>query len=274
MCQITITQALQQSCQTIDRNDARILLQHVLKANYAFMLAHPEQVLTLGQVAALDGLVTRRENGEPIAYLIGEQGFYDLIFKVTPAVLIPRPETELLVELGLARIPTDCTCRILDLGTGSGAIAVTLAKHRPQSNVVAVDLSMDAVLVARMNADAHSVSNLSIVTSDWFDQLGGDEFDVIVANPPYVAEDDPHLSQGDLRFEPQMALSAADEGLACLQHIVATAPEYLKTDGWLLLEHGYDQADACRGLLQAAGFSQLFSHPDLAGILRVSGGRL
>jgi release factor glutamine methyltransferase len=269
----TIAQALQQACQEIDHIDARILLQHVLNVNHAFLLTYSNQVLSPAQDRIFCQLVARRVNGEPIAYIIGECDFYDLTFKVTPDVLIPRPETELLVELALMRVSAKNNYRVLDLGTGCGAIALTLAKHCPQINVVAVDLSIAALAVARKNVDKIQVSNVCIATGNWFSELSGKKFDLIVSNPPYVAENDPHLKQGDLRFEPEIALTADANGLACIRDIIAAASDYLVMGGWLMFEHGYDQAVACRELLEAAGFEEIFSHPDLAGIMRVSGGQ-
>ena len=270
----TITQALTSAYREIDRVDARLLLQHVLDVEHAFLLTHPDQVLTSQQTDDFSRLVRQRSDGIPVAYLIGRRDFYDLTFKVTEAVLIPRPETELLVELALKLIPDNQFCKILDLGTGSGAIAITIAKHRPQSQVTAIDLSSEAIAVSRWNAANLEVNNISLRTGNWFDELSGEKFDLIVSNPPYVAENDPHLQQGDLRFEPQMALSTGDNGLACIRHIIAAAPNYLVNDGWLLLEHGYDQAAACRRLFGDRDFSNICSYPDLAGIMRVSGGQL
>jgi release factor glutamine methyltransferase len=271
--QKTLAQALVRSCRAIDKVDAQMLLQHVLNVNQAYLLTHPDQLLTCQQEEAFAQLVTQRVDGTPIAYLTGEREFYSLKFSVTEAVLIPRPETELLIDLALARIPTHKACRILDLGTGSGAIAITIAKHRPESHVVAVDCSAAALFVARLNAQNLVVSNIHIVQGNWYDELAQEKFDLIVSNPPYVAEHDPHLQQGDLRFEPLQALATGDDGLACIKHIIINANKYLADEAWLLLEHGYDQAAACRQLLIENGFSQLFSHNDLAGIIRVSGGR-
>ncbi len=273
MQQITIEQVLNWSCQLIDRVDARVLLQYILHVNHAYLLTHPEEVLVEERSEAFNKLVMQRVQGMPIAYLTGECAFYDLTFKVSPAVLIPRPETELLIELALARIPSDRSYQILDLGTGSGAIAITLAKHCPQAEVVAVDLSADAVSIASMNTKNLGVDNVCFVRGNWFDGLVGKKFDMIVSNPPYVAEGDPHLKQGDLRFEPQMALTASDNGLASLSKITAHAPAYLVAGGWLLLEHGYDQAAVCRQLLANTDFSNISSYTDLAGIMRVSGGQ-
>lgn len=271
---ISIAQALQRACQGIAHTDARILLQYSLGVNHAYILTHPDQALSSAQQRLFFRLVARRMDGEPVAYLIGECDFYDLIFKVTPDVLIPRPETEILVELALMRLSVNYSNRILDLGTGSGAVALTLARHCPQANVVAVDLSPAAVSIARENADNLNINNVFIATGNWFSELSGEKFDLIVSNPPYVAENDPHLNQGDLRFEPRMALTASIDGLSCIRTIIAAASDYLVAGGWLLFEHGYDQAAACRQLLEAAGFAETFSHPDLAGIMRVSGGRL
>ncbi|MBL0010522.1 MAG: peptide chain release factor N(5)-glutamine methyltransferase [Nitrosomonas sp.] len=270
----TITQALTTACREIDRVDARLLLQHVLGVDHAFLLTYPDQVLTSQQTDKFSRLVKQRIDGIPVAYLIGKRDFYDLTFKVTEAVLIPRPETELLVELALKLIPDNQFCKILDLGTGSGAVAITLAKLRPQCKVTAVDLSSDAIAVSRWNAENLEVNNIYLKTGNWFDELSGERFDLIVSNPPYVAENDPHLQQGDLRFEPQMALSTGDNGLKCIRHIIAMAPDYLVNNGWLLLEHGYDQAAECRRLFGDKDFSNICSYPDLAGIMRVSGGQL
>lgn len=271
---VSIEQALRASSQKIESIDARILLQHALNENQAFFHTHPEQTLTSQQAQTFNQLVARRVTGEPVAYLIGERDFYDLTFKVTPAVLIPRPETELLVELALARVPVNQHCRVLDLGTGSGAVAITIAKHRPRTTVIAVDVSIDAIAVASRNAEEIGVTNITIINGNWFDAMIGVKFDLIVSNPPYVAEGDPHLKQGDLRFEPPLALAAEDDGLACLRSISSEAPEHLNVGGWLLMEHGYDQADVCRQLLEEAGFKRTFSSPDLAGIMRVSGGEI
>jgi release factor glutamine methyltransferase len=271
---LTISQALATACRDIDRIDARLLLQHVLNADHAILLTYPDRILTAQQLEAFLHLVQRRIDGAPVAYLTGERDFYDLTFKVSEAVLIPRPETELLIELALQLIPPGRSCKILDLGTGSGAIAITLAKHRPHCEVTAVDLSPAAIAVAQWNACNLQTHNLNFVMGSWFDELSGEKFDLIVSNPPYVADTDPHLQQGDLRFEPPMALSAGDNGLSCIHRIIDEAPDHLVSNGWLLLEHGYDQAAACRQLLQEKDFSNICSHPDLAGIMRVSGGQL
>ena len=276
MQQLTILQALHQARRDIDDTDARMLLQSVLDVSHAHLIAYCEHELTPEQAQSFRLLTIRRMHGEPVAYLMGKREFYGLDFKVTPAVLIPRPETELLVDLALKRIPLDRPCKILDLGTGSGAIALTLARHRPLADIVAVDSSADAVVVAKINAEQFNVNNVRIIETDWFEGLSGEGFDLIVSNPPYVACGDPHLTRGDLRFEPRMALTegAGGDGLDCIRFIITAAPRYLIAGGALLFEHGYDRVEACRDLLGKAGFRRVISRSDLAGIPRVSGGRL
>jgi release factor glutamine methyltransferase len=273
MQQITVLQALRQARRDIGDTDARILLQHVLDVSHAHLIAHAEQELTPEQARTFQLLVARRFQGEPVAYLIGKREFYSLDFMVTPAVLVPRPETELLVDLALERIPAGRPCKVLDLGTGSGAIAVTIAKHRPLADIIAVDASENAVAIAKINAAQLNAGNVRVIMGNWFDGLAGERFDLIVSNPPYIADGDPHLTRGDLRFEPPTALTAGGDGLECIRFIIASASSHLVEGGALLLEHGYNQADVCRQLLDKSDFGGVFSRPDLAGIMRVSGGR-
>jgi release factor glutamine methyltransferase len=204
--------------------------------------------------------------------LLGEREFFGLTFKVTPATLIPRPDTELLVELALQRIPQQGVCRVLDLGTGSGAIALSIAHARPNAQVVALDASEAALEVARQNQEKLSVKNVEFLRSDWFAALHQQRFDVIVSNPPYIESEDVHLRQGDVRFEPLSALASGLDGLDDIRRISAQAMRYLNPHGWLMLEHGYNQARQMRAILQQSNFQQLFSASDLAGIERVSGG--
>ncbi len=272
MLQITISEALHQARRSIGDTDARMLVQHALSVSHAHLIAYPEQELSPEQVQYLGQLTQRRACGEPVAYLTGRREFYSLDFTVTPAVLIPRPETELLVDLALERIPVDRAFKVLDLGTGSGAIALTIAKHRPLVSVIAVDASVEAARIAESNAEQLNVHNVRIMKGDWFEGLGGERFDLIVSNPPYVASTDPHLSQGDLRFEPAMALTDGADGLGCLRAIMGSASAHLVAGGTLLVEHGYDQAEVCRQLLENAGFGAIICRPDLAGIPRISGG--
>ena len=273
MQQITVLQALHQARRDIGDIDARILLQNVLDVSHAHLIAHAEQELTPEQAKIFQLLVARRFHGEPVAYLIGKREFYSLDFMVTPAVLVPRPETELLVDLALERIPAGRPCKVLDLGTGSGVLAITIAKHRPLADIIAVDASANAVAIAKINAAQLNAGNVRVITGHWFDGLAGERFDLIVSNPPYIADGDPHLTRGDLRFEPRTALTAGGDGLECIRFIIASASSHLVEGGGLLLEHGYNQADVCRQLLDKADFGEVFSRPDLAGIMRVSGGR-
>ncbi|HSE02021.1 MAG TPA: peptide chain release factor N(5)-glutamine methyltransferase [Burkholderiales bacterium] len=255
----------------LDPVDARALLRAALGVGDAHLVAHPGQPLTERQRERYLAWVERRRAGEPVAYVTGEREFYSLEFKVTPAVLIPRPETELLVDTALERIPREAPIRVLELATGSGCVAVAIALHRPRARVTATDLSREALVIARENAARHG-AGIEFVESDWFAAVAGRQFNLIVANPPYVAERDPCLAEGDLRFEPQVALVAGADGLACIRLLVAQARAHLDPGGSLLLEHGHDQATRCRALLEQAGYRDVISRHDLAGIERVSGG--
>jgi release factor glutamine methyltransferase len=266
---LSIALALDQSTSRIE---IQCLLQHVLGVQRAYFLAHPEQILSEAQQGAFDALLQRRLHGVPIAHLLGEREFFGLNLKVTPATLIPRPDTELIVELALNRISKAQPCRVLDMGTGSGAIALAIAKHRPNAEVVAVDASQDALAVAIENAGRLGIANVHFMQSDWFFALNGQRFDLIVSNPPYIASGDIHLSQGDLRFEPLSALASGADGLDDIRRIISAAPQYLTSNGWLLLEHGYDQAKSVRDQLTQRGFGEVFSEKDIAGIERVTGG--
>lgn len=257
----------------IDPVDSRALLRAALEVSDTYLVAHPRKTLTDRQRARYLAWVERRRAGEPVAYLTGEREFYSLAFKVTPAVLIPRPETELLVEAALERVPAHAASSVLDLGTGSGCVAVAIAKHRPRAQVTATELSREALAVARENAARHG-SNIEFIESDWLDALAGRRFGLIVSNPPYVAEHDPHLSQGDSRFEPRAALVAGADGLSCIRLIIVQARAHLEPGGGLLFEHGYDQAARCRALLAQAGYFDVETRRDLANIERVSGGRV
>lgn len=268
----TVRDALAES--RLDPREAALLLREALRVEAAYLIAHPERVLTPAETGLYQEWVSRRQAGEPVAYLVGKKEFYGLEFRVTPDVLIPRPETELLVELALPHVPNGEPSRVLDLGTGSGILAITLAKYRPKAAVTATDRSAEALAVAQANARRLEVLNVAFVTGNWYAPVGRRRFDLIVSNPPYVAPEDPHLGQGDLRFEPQAALKdGAADGLGSIRAIIAGASEHLKPGGWLLFEHGYDQAEACRKLLAETGFTDVFSGRDLAGIERVSAGR-
>jgi release factor glutamine methyltransferase len=251
--------------------DARALMRAALGVDDAYLIAHPGEALTDRQRERYLAWVERRRAGEPVAYLTGVREFYSLDFKVTPAVLIPRPETELLVGTALERIPPEAPYRVLELATGCGCVAVAIALHRPRARVTATDVSRGALVIARENAARHG-AGVEFVESDWLAAVAGRRFDLIVANPPYVAEHDPCLAEGDLRFEPRVALAAGADGLACIRLIVAQACAHLDPGGSLLLEHGHDQATRCRALLEQAGYRDVVSRRDLAGIERVTGG--
>ena len=314
----------------LDASGARIevqtLLQQALKVSRAYLLAYPERCLNDDEQTCYQALFQRRVKGEPMAYIFGEREFFGLVFKVTPATLIPRPETELLVELALQRIPKkhdshqpsgklnsqDVGCgelanrinrercgssvttsytgavpaqyarfseghdgfRVLDLGTGSGAIALSLAHARPDIVVVAVDASAEALAVASENAQLLGIQNATLIPSDWYSALTNQRFDLIVSNPPYIVDGDPHLQQGDLRFEPASALASGKDGLEDLRTIVDGASAHLLSSGCLLVEHGYDQAPQVRELMRQKGLTEVFSERDLSGIERVTGGHI
>jgi release factor glutamine methyltransferase len=249
----------------------RILLQHALGLSRVGLITQSERALTQDEATRLATLVRRRLDGEPIAYIIGRREFFGLDFEVNPAVLIPRPDTELIVELAVERLAPQG--RLLDMGTGSGAIAVAVAHTRKDARVTALDVSEAALAVARANA-AGNGANVRFLRSDWFSAIGDERFEVIASNPPYIAAGDEHLSQGDLRFEPVGALTDHADGLSALRIIVGGARTHLVAGGWLLLEHGYDQAAQVRALLDADRYTEVQSWRDLAGIERVSGGRI
>jgi release factor glutamine methyltransferase len=260
-----------QAALPLDPLENRILLCHALGLSRVALITQSERALTAEEAERLAAVVQRRQFGEPIAYIVGEREFFGLSFQVNDSVLIPRPDTELLVELAIDRLPP--RGRLLDMGTGSGAIAVSVAHTRPDAEVTALDFSGAALDVARANANAHGV-DIRFLRSDWFSNLDDERFSVIASNPPYIAASDEHLARGDLRFEPNMALTDHADGLAALRVIVGGAGNHLDRDGWLLMEHGYDQAAQVRELLSAHGYVDVQSWQDLAGIERVSGGRL
>ena len=268
----TVETLLRQAA-AIDRVDAEWLLAHSLQTPRSWLFAHSGDAVPAEAAVRFAALLARRQAGEPVAYLTGSQGFWTLDLAVSPATLVPRPETELLVERALARIPVNSASHVADLGTGSGAIALAIAKERPHTAVIATDASAAALEVARGNAARNGITNVEFREGDWLAPLAGETFDLIASNPPYIAEGDPHLDRGDLRFEPPTALSSGEDGLDAIRSIVRDAPARLAPGGWLLLEHGWDQADAVRALLNTAGFAQVQSRPDLAGVPRCSGGR-
>ncbi|EJG0603070.1 peptide chain release factor N(5)-glutamine methyltransferase [Cronobacter sakazakii] len=251
------------------RRDAEILLAFVTGRTRTFILAFGETALTDDELTRLDALLARRAAGEPVAYLIGQREFWSLPLEVSPATLIPRPDTECLVEQALARLPATA-CRILDLGTGTGAIALALASERPDCHVTALDIIPEAVALAKRNAQRLGIDNVTILQSHWFSALTDVRFSLIVSNPPYIDGDDPHLSQGDVRFEPKSALVADNAGLADLETLVTEARRFLEDNGWLMLEHGWQQGEAVRELFTRAGYQAVETCRDYGGNERLT----
>lgn len=255
------------------RLDAELLLAHALGKSRSYLHAWPERELDAPQLERYRAALARRQAGEPVAYILGQQGFWSLELEVASHTLIPRPDTELLVETVLALLPAT-PAALLDLGTGTGAIALALASERPAWQVTGVDRVPEAVALAERNRARLKLANAGFVASHWFSALAGQRYQLIVSNPPYIAADDRHLGEGDVRFEPSSALVAGVDGLDDIRLIIAQAPGYLEAGGWLLLEHGFDQAAAVRELLSARGFSAVESRRDLGGHERISLGRL
>ncbi len=264
---------LRAAARRIDVDDARWLLRHAAGRSPAWLYAHGREPLPDAVVEAFADLVARREAGEPVAYLTGVRGFWGLDLAVSPATLIPRPETELLVELALARIPA-ADARVVDLGTGSGAVALAIARERPAASVLATDASADALAVARANAGALGLARVRFARGDWYDAVAGERFDVVVSNPPYIEADDPHLARGDLRFEPPGALASGADGLDAIRRLAADAAGHLVPGGWLLVEHGLAQGEAVRALFVAGGLEAVATRQDLEARDRVTLGRL
>ncbi|MEJ1250429.1 peptide chain release factor N(5)-glutamine methyltransferase [Denitratimonas tolerans] len=257
-------------CGDAARREAELLAEFALGVDRAWLFAHADDAVKPEECARYLALLARRAGGEPLAYLLGHVGFWTLDLEVTPDTLIPRPETELLVDAALARLPEGTAPRVADLGTGSGAIALALASERPLARVLATDASAAALDVARRNAARNEVGNVAFRRGDWLAPLAGERFDLIASNPPYVALGDPHLAQGDLRFEPETALASGADGLDALRTLARGAPGHLAPGGWLLLEHGLDQGEAVRGLLRDAGFHRIETLRDLEGRERVT----
>lgn len=259
--------------QQIDPADALLLLAYALERPAAWLYAHGDAPVADAQARRFGELVSRRQAGEPVAYLTGRRGFWTLDLAVTPDTLIPRPETERLVELALERLPAGVPAGVLDLGTGSGAIALAVASERPGAQVTATDASAAALEVARGNAAAHGITSVRFVLGDWYQPVSGERFDLIVSNPPYIASEDRHLGQGDLRFEPAAALASGADGLDALRVIAAGAPFHLEPGGWLLVEHGLDQGAAARTLFAEAGLEAVQTARDLEDRERATLGR-
>ena len=269
----TVESALRSARARLAPGEAELLLVHVLGRDHGWLYAHGTDPLAPAHAERFAALVARRAAGEPVAYLTGRRGFWTLDLQVGPDTLIPRPETELVVELALERIPAGQASRVADLGTGSGAIALAIASERPLASVLATDASAAALEVARANAAAAGLHNVALRHGNWFAPLAGERFDLVASNPPYIAAGDPHLGQGDLRHEPASALASGRDGLDDIRAIIAAAPAHLVPGGWLLLEHGHDQGAAVRDLLRQAGFAEVVTALDLEQRGRVSLGR-
>jgi release factor glutamine methyltransferase len=274
---VTVNELLSQAQKTLGggpsaRLDAEVLLQQAMDVTRAWLYANGRQPVSQQNEARYQDWISRRATGEPVAYITGVREFWSLPLKVTPDVLIPRPETELLVEHVLAGIPDDARWRLADLGTGSGAIALALASERPRCEIVATDRSAAALNVARNNAALLEVTNIEFHQADWLNGIEG-PFDVIVSNPPYIAEGDPHLDRGDLRFEPRTALTPGSEGMADIRTIAAQAKNHLVPGGLLAFEHGFDQGNACREILEKLGYRQIETVSDLAQLERITSAR-
>lgn len=253
--------------------EVQLLLQQVLKVNRAWLIAHENDALQPNIHLAFTALLNRRLGGEPMAYILGCREFYGLELMVTPDTLIPRPDTETLVEAALAKIPKTGHFKVLDLGTGTGAIALAIAKNRLQACITAIDASSAALEITKENAHHLNITNVLYVLSSWFDNLINEKFDVIVSNPPYIEQNDPHLTQGDLRFEPLSALASGIDGLDDIRHIINHCLVYLKPQGWLMLEHGYNQADQVANLMADTGFTNIETIRDFGGNKRVTIGK-
>jgi release factor glutamine methyltransferase len=275
---MTIIASLLRSAELPDsptaRLDAELLLAAALGKPRSFLHTWPERIVSSEAALTFAAYLQRRSTGEPVAYILGQQGFWKLDLDVAPHTLIPRPETEMLVEAALELVPAFAPTRVLDLGTGTGAIALALASERPVWQVTAVDRVLEAVALAERNRQRLHLDNAKVLSSHWFSALEGQRFDLIISNPPYIAAEDPHLASGDVRFEPNSALVAGADGLDDLRMIVAQAPAYLNGDGWLLLEHGYDQGAAVRDLLSGQGFEKIQTRRDLGDHERITFGRL
>jgi release factor glutamine methyltransferase len=274
----TIQQILESAIQLFSQLDsarleAEVLLSHVLRVKRSYLYTWPHCLLTAHQISQFQALCQRRLQGEPIAYLIGHKEFWSLELHVTPATLIPRPETELLVEQALARLPIQSDAQVVDLGTGSGAIALAIARERPHCRVLATDNAPEALVIAQQNAQHLGLHQVQFRVSDWWQTLDQVTAAVVVSNPPYVATTDPHLNQGDVRYEPRHALISGKDGLAAIRLLITQSLVHLEPKGWLLLEHGYNQAAAVQKLLTRQGYAMITTYPDLAGQPRVTVGQ-
>jgi len=276
---MNIQQALQQASlnlseiSTTATLDAQVLLSYVLQCNTAHLAAWPEKELSKDQAIQYLKLTQQRSQGTPVAHLTQQREFWSLNFSVNDSTLIPRPETETLVEYILSNFGDNKNVTLLDMGTGTGAIAISIASEKPSWKVIASELSSDALALAKHNSDSHQTNNVNLIQSDWFSNITRHDFDIIVSNPPYVADDDPHLSQGDVRFEPMSALTAGKTGMDAIEHICSQARNHLKNDGVLIIEHGYNQQNLVAECFLKHGFFEVEQKQDLAGHIRMTAGK-
>jgi release factor glutamine methyltransferase len=277
---MNIQQALQQASKQLAETspsamlDAQALLTHVLRCNTAHLAAWPEKVLSDAQLADFQKLVEKRRKGVPVAHLTGSREFWSLDFSVDNSTLIPRPESETLVEYLLDNFGNRENLKLLDMGTGTGAIAISIATEKPGWAIVASDISEQALELARQNCRQHDTNNVTLIHSDWFQNIDAENFDIIISNPPYIASDDPHLSQGDVRFEPHSALSSGVTGMDDIEHICCQAKKYLRQNGWLIVEHGYNQKQLVAECFAKNGFSAIEQKQDLSGHTRMTAGKM
>ena len=274
-----IRQALQLARQSLAETsptaelDAQVLLCHVLQCNSAHLAAWPEKPLDEAQQRHFLQLLERRRQGHPVAHLTGQREFWSMDFMVDESTLIPRPETETLIEYVLEKHSHRSTLKLLDMGTGTGAIAIVLAKENPGWQVHACDLSSRAIQLAERNREKHGIDNLNLIQSDWFSDIDDTDYDIIISNPPYIDADDPHLSEGDVRFEPASALISANQGMKDIEHLCSHAKDHLKNESWLIVEHGYDQAERVADCFTRNGYREITQQQDLSGHTRMTAGR-
>lgn len=276
---MNIRQALQEATRQLTETspsaalDAQVLLSHILDCNSAHLAAWPEKALSNEQQDNFQSLITQRQQGTPVAHLTGEREFWSLDLMVNNSTLIPRPDTETLIEFILTKFSNNKKIKLLDMGTGTGAIAIAIATEKPDWEIVACDISIQAVLLARLNSQRHKTKNITFLQSDWFNDIPVNDFDIIVSNPPYIPEDDIHLSQGDVRFEPMRALTAGKTGMDDIEHLCLHAKQYLSEEGWLIVEHGYDQKALVEQCFSANNYTEIEQQQDLSGHTRMTAGR-
>ncbi len=277
---MNIQQALQYGDQQLAatspsaRRDAQVLLGHVLQCNSAYLFTWPEKKLTNEQLATYQSLIQQRQHGTPVAHLTGKREFWSLNLNVNNSTLIPRPETETLIEFILTKFNAKKNLKLIDMGTGTGAIAIALATEKSQWNIFACDISEQAIQLAALNSQQHQTDNIRFIQSDWFNNIADDDFDIIVSNPPYIANDDLHLSQGDVRFEPKRALTAGDAGMDAIEYLCLHAKQHLRDDGYLIVEHGYDQQSAVNDCFARNNYTEIEQQQDLSGHTRMTVGKI